>query len=64
MAVNIEQDLERMLEAIIVNANYQTDYDIISLNILLDCDFYFDICQIIFPEFNIKLIKIKENEGL
>ena len=47
MAMNIEEDLERMLEAIAINANYPCDHT--NLNILLDGDFYFDVCRIIFP---------------
>lgn len=31
---------------------------------LIDHEIYFDICQIIFPELNIKLIKIQEYHGL
>lgn len=59
MTMNLEEDLQRMLEAISINANYPCDYN--DLNILLTCDFYFDVCRIIFPELNIKLVKIKEN---
>ena len=47
MANSIEDDLQRMLQAIIVNTNYSCYYT--NLNILLECDFYFDVCQIIFP---------------
>lgn len=62
MPIDIEEDLYRMLEAITINANYPCY--ISSLNILLECNFYFDVCQIIFPELSIKLIKIKENDSL
>jgi hypothetical protein len=51
-----------MLETITINAHYPRY--IKNLNILVEYEFYFDICQIIFPWFNIKLIKIKENEEL
>ena len=33
-------------------------------NILIDYHLYFDICQLIFPELNIPLIKLREQEGL
>lgn len=62
MAAKIRQDLQRMAESITINAHYPCNLG--NLNILFEYEFYFDICQIIFPEFNIKLVKIKESEEL
>lgn len=48
----------KMLDSIAVIAGYPRYFE--SKDSLVDPQIYFDICQIIFPELNIKLIKIQE----
>lgn len=51
-----------MLETLIINTGI--DYEIENLDILLEQDFYFDICERIFPQQNISLLKIAEDPEL
>ena len=51
----------RMLDTISQNAGYLRYFE--NEQALVDPKIYFDICQIIFSELSIKLIKIQEYEG-
>ncbi len=50
-------ELMEMMESIALNAGYPRYIE--NDSILADPQAYFDICQRIFPEMNIKLIKIQ-----
>jgi hypothetical protein len=59
MSENIEEELLRMLEAITINIALPRYIE--NISILLDPEFYFEVSQIIFPELQMKIIKIQEN---
>ena len=46
-----------MLDTVILNSGYHHRY-IDSIEILMEADFYIEICQLIFPEIHINLVKI------
>lgn len=62
MASALEDDLMHMLHTLIINAGI--DYEIDNLDILLEHEFYFEICERIFPEIMINLLRISEDESL
>ena len=59
MNITIEEEIRKMLEEITINTALPLYIE--DLTILLDHTLYFDICQRIFPELRMKIIKIGEN---
>lgn len=56
MSLSLEDDLRRMLEVITINTALPMYIE--SLDILMEHLLYFGICQRIFPDLRMKIIKI------
>ena len=60
--MDFHDQLWKMLEAVTLNAGYHRYID--SIDILSEAEFYLEICQLIFPEINISLVKILEDNTM